>query len=421
MQSDMLRCATGEKRPTQAVILAGGRGTRLAPLTNTRPKPMIEFHGKPFLEYMIEMVREQGFHKILLLLGYLPEVIQDHFGDGRKWGVSIEYALTDVEDETGRRLKLAVDRIDPVSLLLYCDNYWPMNFAAMWRQFAEQDTHAQITVYRNRDRYTKDNLRTDDLGRVLTYDKSRTSAGLAGVDIGYVILRRSVIESLPDTNVSFEREAYQDLVEKGKLGAFVTDHRYYSVGSHERLPLTRAFLERRKTVLLDRDGVLNKCMPRATYVCSWSQWEWLPGSREALRALNEAGYRVAVITNQPGIARGALTAADLEQIHLRMKADAEEAGGMIDAIYSCPHNWDEGCDCRKPRPGMLFQAQRDFHLDLSRTYFIGDDERDSQAAAAAGCLAARVSHDRPLFEVVRDLIDGKLPQHAPVPGLLRAA
>jgi len=99
-----------------------------------------------------------------------------------------------------------------------------------------------------------------------------------------------------------------------------------------------------------------------------------------------------------------MTEADLLEIHRHMVKDAEAAGGRIDAIYYCPHNWDENCECRKPRPGMLFQAQRDFSLDLSRTLFIGDDERDAQAADAAGCLAALVSDQRPLSKLVDDLI-----------------
>src|SRR6185503_20505255 len=93
--------------PTQAVILAGGRGTRLGPLTESRPKPMVEIHGKPFLAYQIEQLRDQGFERILLLLGYLPEVIQSYCGDGRRWGVKIEYSISAVENETARRLKLA--------------------------------------------------------------------------------------------------------------------------------------------------------------------------------------------------------------------------------------------------------------------------------------------------------------------------
>ncbi|HZD39283.1 MAG TPA: nucleotidyltransferase family protein, partial [Terriglobales bacterium] len=112
-----------EERPRQAVILAGGRGTRLRPLTDTRPKPMVEICGKPFLEYQIEQLRQQGFERVLLLLGYLPEVVKDYFGNGHRWGVEIEYAVTAVDDETGKRVKLAEPLLDSCFLLLYCDNY----------------------------------------------------------------------------------------------------------------------------------------------------------------------------------------------------------------------------------------------------------------------------------------------------------
>lgn len=376
---------------------------RLRPLTDTRPKPMIEFHGRPFLEYLIEMVRDQGFEQILLLLGYLPEAIRSYFGDGRRWGVSIEYSVSAVEDDTGRRMKLAESRIDPTFLLMYCDNYWPMRFDVMWRQFVAAGTLAQLTVYRNTDKYTRDNLSVDAEGIITLYDKSRSMPNLSGVDMGFVILRHSVMDMLPNDNVSFERLVYPRLVEQRQLGAFITEHRYYSVGSHERLSLTDEFLARRPVVLLDRDGVLNRKMPRAQYVRSWTEWEWLPGAREALRLFAQAGYKVIIISNQPGIARGALSEVALTEIHTRMTAEAREEGGDINRVYYCPHNWDEGCECRKPKPGLLFQAQRDFGLDLSRTYFIGDDERDGQAAEAAGCLWGQVTDDVSLLDIVRKM------------------
>ncbi|MGH7824074.1 MAG: D-glycero-alpha-D-manno-heptose-1,7-bisphosphate 7-phosphatase [Candidatus Binatia bacterium] len=182
----------------------------------------------------------------------------------------------------------------------------------------------------------------------------------------------------------------------------MSDHRYYSVGSHRRLPLTEQFFARRKAIILDRDGVLNKKPPRAHYVCSWKEFDWLAGAQTALRLLHENDYRVIVVSNQAGIARGAMTGAELNNIHRRMKQAAQESGGHIDAIYYCPHDWNAGCDCRKPRPGMLFRAQRDFHLDLSRTFFIGDDERDGEAAEQAGCPFFRVSDDKPLIRWVED-------------------
>ena len=396
-----------QPRPTQVVILAGGRGERLRPLTDTRPKPMIEFHGKPFLQYLIEMVRESGFTRCLLLLGYMPEAIQEFFGDGRRFGIEIEYAVSAPEYDTGRRLELAESRIDPVFLLMYCDNYWPMRFEEMWTQFTASGAPALVTVYRNRDRYTRDNLRVDDDGAVALYDRSRTAQNLSGVDIGFLILKRSVLDLLSDRNESFEAVVYPKLAAQRQLQAYQTDHRYYSVGSLERLPATDEFLARRPTVILDRDGVLNRKAPKAQYVDTWKDWKWLDGAREALRLFKEAGYRTIVVSNQAGIARGNMTLKDLEDIHERMKQEAREAGGSIDAIYYCPHGWDEGCECRKPKPGMLFQAQRDFSLDLSRVFYVGDDERDEQAARAAGCRWAAVSDSMPLITVARQLLSNQ--------------
>jgi D-glycero-D-manno-heptose 1,7-bisphosphate phosphatase len=157
-------------------------------------------------------------------------------------------------------------------------------------------------------------------------------------------------------------------------------------------------------VILDRDGVLNKKPPRASYVLRWEQFEWLPGARRALQLLHDSGYRVIVVSNQAGIGRGLMSDPALVQIHSRMSQEAAVAGGKIEAIYYCPHNWEAGCDCRKPNPGMLFQAQRDLNLDLSRTVFVGDDERDGEAADRAGCPFVKVSEHRSLLDWVQELL-----------------
>lgn len=395
-------------RPTQAVILAGGRGTRLRPLTDTVPKPMVSFHGRPFLEYLLDQLREQGFDRILLLLGYLAEVVQAHFGNGRRFGLRIDYSVAPADTETGRRLQLAAPHLDRHFLLLYCDNYWPMRIAEMWAAYAGGNVPAMVTVYTNRDGYTHNNVRVDADGYVVTYDRSRTAPELNGVEIGYALLAREVVDLVPAGNVSFEASVYPDLARRRLLRAFLTEHRYYSEGSPERLPLTEAFLAFPRAVILDRDGVLNKKPPRAQYVRSWSEFEWLPGAIEALRLLKRAGYKVIVVTNQAGIARGMMTEAGLLSLHERMQAELNAAGAAVDAIYYCPHGWDEGCACRKPRAGLLLKAQREHHLDLSKTVFIGDDERDSEAGAAAGCRTFLVSPEFPLLRCVR--------QHIPLDG-----
>jgi histidinol-phosphate phosphatase family protein len=391
-------------RPKQAVILAGGRGSRLGSFTETRPKPMVELHGRPFLEYLVEMLREQGFSDVLLLLGYLPHVVQDHFGDGRRFGVRISYSVTAPEDLTVRRLQVARSQIDDIFLLMYCDNYWPMQFDRLWEQYQSAGVLALTTVYSNKDGYSRDSVKVGADGFVEIIDRSRTAPGLQGVEISYAILRRDLLDRLSNPDLLIEEALYPQLARERQLVAHVTDHRYYSVGSPDRLPLTEAFLARRPAVILDRDGVLNRRPPRGEYVRDAAGFEWLPGSLEALRSFHEAGYRVMVASNQAGVARGQLTTESLEAIHERMRTEARAAGGAIDAIYYCPHDWDAGCDCRKPKPGLLFQAQRAFSLDLTRTYFLGDDERDLEAAAAAGAPALLVTAEQSLLVHARQLL-----------------
>jgi histidinol-phosphate phosphatase family protein len=378
----------------------------MRPLTDTRPKAMVEFHGKPFLEYLVEMLRDEGFRRVVMLLGYLPEVIQEHFGDGSDWGLEIDYSISGPDDLTVSRIHLVRELIEPTFLLMYCDNYWPMQMDRMWRRYRESGVPAMVTVYRNRDAYRpgKDSIAVDEDGLVAAFDPERMTPNLGGVEIGYAILDRSVLGLLPTEDDVFEHALYPRLVQRHRLAAYLTDHRYYSVGSLERLPVTERFLARRPAVILDRDGVLNRRPPRAQYVRRPEEFEWLPGAREALALLKERGYTVIVVSNQAGIARGAMSASDLAAVHERMRADAAKIGGSIDRIYCCPHDWDEGCECRKPAPGMLFQAQRDFDLDLTRTPFIGDDERDRQAADAAGCPSVLVSERLSLLEAVQELM-----------------
>jgi histidinol-phosphate phosphatase family protein len=393
------------ERPRQAVIFAGGRGTRLGSLTDSRPKPMVEVCGKPFLEYQIEQLRDQGFDKVVLLLGYLPRVIREFFGDGRRWGIRIEYSVTDVDDETGRRVKIAEPLLDQCFLLMYCDNYWPMQIERMWERFQTSGAPAMVTVYTNKDGYTRNCVRVEADGVVSVYDKSCSDPMLNAVEISYAIIKKEVLKLLDGENRPFETAIYPNLIARKQLAAFASDHRYYSIGSRQRLPLTEAFFQRQKTVFVDRDGVLNRKPGRAEYVTRWSEFEWLPRALEGLRLLQENGYRVIVISNQAGLARGSMTGNDLAAIHRQMKREVEVAGGSIEAIYHCPHDWNAGCECRKPQPGMLFQAQREFALDLSRTPFIGDDDRDGKAAQAAGCPFVRVSEERSFFDCVRELIE----------------
>jgi D-glycero-D-manno-heptose 1,7-bisphosphate phosphatase len=322
--------------------------------------------------------------------------------------VRISYSITAPEDLTTHRMLVARDQLDDLFLLMYCDNYWPMQFDRLWDQYVKSGALALTTVYSNKDRYTKDSVKVGADGFMEIFDRSRTTPGLQGVEISYAILRLDLLDRLPNPNLLIEEALYPQLTRERQLAAHVTDHRYYSVGSPQRLPLTEEFLARKPAVILDRDGVLNRRPPRGEYVRHAGEFEWLPGSLEALRLFHEAGYRIIVASNQAGVARGQLTTDSLETIHDRARTEAQRAGGAIDAIYYCPHDWDDGCECRKPKPGLLFQAQRDFSLDLTRTHFLGDDERDLQAAEAAGAPGLLVTDEQSLLVRARQLVSSNV-------------
>jgi len=236
----------------QAVILAGGEGIRLRPLTYEVPKPMVLVNNRPFLEYLIDMLKENGISEVVLLLGYLPEKITQYFGDGSNFGINIKYSIGDVSFKTGTRIKNAGHLLDEVFLLMYCDNYWPLSLKRLLEFYVKYEALVSVTVYTNKDgtgEYGAENNICVDDGYVLKYDKSRKDKNLNGVDIGFFIINKKVLELMPNHNFSFEEEILPLLVDKRQLSGYQTEHRYYYISTLESLKLTENFLQSR-----NRDG-----------------------------------------------------------------------------------------------------------------------------------------------------------------------
>lgn len=388
----------------QAVILAGGLGTRLKPFTDNAPKPMFPINETPFIEYLLKQIKHFGINDVLILLGYMPEVIIDYLGNGENLGISISYSVTPINYETGLRLKIAESELKDEFLLMYCDNYCPIDFEGLCGDYYENNALIQMTAYTNLDGYTKSNLLVRENGLVELYDRGRRLTNLQGVDIGYAIVNKCVLQYLKYNNVNFEETIYPLLIEQKKVYATCTEHRYYSIGLYERIENTKKFFSKRKVVFLDRDGTLNKKPLKAHYIESPEDFVWLPKAREAIKILKDNDFFIILITNQPGMARGSLTEATLKKIHKKMETDLKRVGAGIDKIYYCPHNWSEGCSCRKPKPGMLYQAQKEFSLNLSECIMIGDDIRDIIAGEAAGCRTYLIDEKNSLYDIVQRLV-----------------
>lgn len=425
-----------EKIISQAVIFAGGLGERLKPFTLTNPKPMYPINGKPFMEYLIEQIKTFGIKDVIILLGYLHEKVEEYFGDGSRFGINIRYVVTPVEYDTQYRLKAAKDYLNDEFLMMYCDNICPINFGRLCNNYFKHNAMIELSVYDNSDGWTKSNidLKIDDKllsdcyanqsisdmrfyepdllnGEVIVYDKKRTVPNLKYVDIGYAIVSKNTLSYMSTENENFEAVVYPKLLKENKLYATATKHRYYSIGSFERIKYTEKFLSNQKYVFLDRDGTTNLRPPKAEYIVRPEDFVWIEGAKDAIKKLNDFGYTVILVSNQAGIARGVMTVDDFDKVQKKMQNDLNEIGAHIDAVYFCPHGWDDNCDCRKPKPGMLYKAQKDYSIDLTNCIMIGDDERDIITAHNADMKGILVNDNYKLVDAVNDLINGVLKEY----------
>jgi len=367
-------------RIRQAAILCGGLGARLRPLTDTMPKPMVPVNGRPFLSYLLDQLKDNGIKEVVLMTGYRGEQISGFYKDGSSAGIPIRYSHGPAEWETGRRLFEAKDMLDEYFFLMYSDNFLPVDIRKILEFYAASRKLLSFVVQPK----AKGNIRLGPDGSVLVYDKSRGSPGLDHVELGYMAVSRKIFDFYSCKDVSFS-DIITRLVSAGEVAGMPVLDAYYSVSDTERLKLTEAYLKPKKILLIDRDGVINRKAPRGEYVDSWEGFSFLPENVDGMKALSRAGYSFIVISNQAGIARGMVTAEAVAAINARMKNALEEQGISILDIFVCPHHWEEKCLCRKPSPGLFFEASRKWLFRLDKTYFIGDDPRDCQAAYQAGC------------------------------------
>jgi D-glycero-D-manno-heptose 1,7-bisphosphate phosphatase len=397
----------GVKKIRQAVILAGGMGMRLRPFTYDTPKAIVPVNGRPFLAHLIEMLKGNGIEEVVMLLGYLPEKIQAYLGDGSALGVSVKHHVGGIEDATGTRVRNARHLFDDTILLCYCDNYINLDVGQLVKFHREKKTPMTMTVYSNEYGITKNNAVISDDGYIVKYDKTRMMPGLTGVDIGFFVLEKDAFDLMPEGEFWIDADFLPKLVSLRKLAGYRIDRPYYSLSNPDRLKATAEFLGPKKVIFLDRDGVINEKMPVGEYVRSVKEFKLLPGVKEAMRLLTDRGYEIYIISNQAGIGRGVMRESDLFRIHQYMEAELGKSGVKIAGIYYCPHKVEDHCKCRKPKAGMLYQASIEHRINLSRAIFIGDDLRDMEAGATAGCRTELLTGGRSLLQCVKELLTEK--------------
>lgn len=391
----------------KAVIMAGGKGTRLSSILKNIPKPMVAFAGKPLLEHQIENLKENGIIDIILVTGYLGEVIREHFGDGARFGVNIEYFAEKEPLGTAGALYYLRGRLTEDFVLVFGDLYININFERFFNYHKLKN--AQITLYAhpNSHPYDSDVIATDDDGRVMEWsykNSSRVDYYKNLVNGGLYIISPQAVESIPENRkTDLERDLIVPFISKGGIYAYCCTEYVRDIGTPDRLKKAeedflrgicrkRNLQNKQKCVFLDRDGTVNKYVG---FLKSAEQMELEEWAAEAIRLINESEYLAVIVSNQPVIARGECTFKELERINNRMYTLLGREGAYVDDLFFCPHHPDKGyegeiaelkikCNCRKPNTEMIETAVHIHNIDLANSWIIGDTTVDIQMGKNAG-------------------------------------
>ncbi len=380
----------------EAVVLAGGRGTRLGGLTGQVPKPMLDVAGVPFVEHVVWNLARHGIKRICISSGYLSEAVTSVLEDGRRLGVEILHSVEDEPAGTGGALALAAEHLaDDVFVVVNGDTLFDVNYLDLALLLASaSDAQAALALRRVGDaaRFGSVTLSGDRVTRFA--EKSAEGEGL--VSGGVYVLRASALEALQPGPSSLESDLFPELVAAGRALGREYDGFFIDIGvpaEFERAQADVSSWRRKPALFLDRDGVLNEDLG---HVHTPKEFRWIPGARQAVKHANDAGWLVIVITNQAGIGRGLYSEEEFAAFTAWIDGELAHAGAHVDATYYCPHHPVHGqgsylvaCDCRKPAPGMFERALADWDVDVSRSVMVGDSDSDLQAAQAAGIGACR--------------------------------
>lgn len=398
----------------KAVILAGGKGTRLGNLTREIPKPLLPLLGKPLLEYHVELLRDYGITEIWILVNYLKDSIMQHFGNGAAWNVFIQYYEETEPLGTTGGIKAIESHLTEDFLVLYGDVLINMDLHRLIQFHQSQKADATLVLHPNDHPYDSDLVELNQQKRITAFHpkphpEDEYFRNL--VNAGLYVLSPKILNALPSGIArDFGRDIFPSIVSSHYLAGYNTTEYLKDMGTPMRLKKVEADLlngrvERKsykywqKAIFLDRDGVLND---DTEFIHRAEDLILYPDVPEAVRKINQSDYTSIVVTNQSVVARNLCSEEYLRVIHNKMETDLGKAGAWLDDIYYCPHHPDKGypdenpeykieCDCRKPKPGMLIQAAADYHIDLSKSWMIGDNERDIEAGHVAGCKIVGVA------------------------------
>lgn len=391
----------------RAFIIAGGKGTRMGPLTEALPKPMLKIAGKRVLEHQIECLKMNKISRITIFTGYLGGVIEDYFKNGSGFGVDIDYERETVPLGTSGCLASMRDKVREDCLVVYGDLVFDMVIENLIECHRRSSSIATIVVHPNDHPFDSDLIEMDADGNItafiLKHCKPRVYSNLANAAI-YVMSKEALKYIPPDRPSDFIRDIFPEMLKsREKISGYRTTEYIKDMGTPERYSRVDADysngkvhrLSKRKprpAAFMDRDGTLIKHIDQLSRA---TDLETFPFTARAIKKLNKAGILAIVATNQPALARNLCSAEELDFMHRRLETLLGLEESYLDGIYFCPHHPDKGwpgenekykidCECRKPKTGMIDKAVADMNIDIKASWFIGDTTTDIRTGQNAG-------------------------------------
>ncbi|CAH1190037.1 UTP--glucose-1-phosphate uridylyltransferase [Paenibacillus plantiphilus] len=390
----------------KAVILAGGKGTRLSEFTKEIPKPLIPINGKPVLEYGIDNFALYGIKDIIIVIGHLGHKIQEYLGDGTRLGVNISYYVETEPLGTAGALYHLRDSLSEEFVLVYGDVIFDIDLDRFICFHLGHGFTGTLAAHPNNHPYDSDVLQIRASGLVediLKKNEKRDYYYNNCVNAGIFLFNKRIINYIAaNTKQDLEKDIIAQLIPEGEICAYRTTEYMKDMGTPDRYSLVQQHVDKgivgkknlalkQRAIFIDRDGTINK------YVGLLSKPEQLVIEDkvvEALRRINDSEFISIVITNQSVIARNLCSVEELDDIHRKLETLLGERGVYVDDIIYCPHHPDGGypeenkalkisCRCRKPSIGMLESAAAKYNIDLASSYLIGDTTVDIQTGINA--------------------------------------
>ena len=412
----------------QGVVIAGGLGTRLRDYAPQLPKCLNKIGDFTLLEQTCRVFSESGFKKVHLLLGHLSEaIISEIPALSRIYPLTITFSIEEQPLGTGGGLLSSLSMLDSEFLLTYGDLYLDVDLRHFSNLFEKSVYDFAQLIHPTNHMHDSDLIKVDSSSSIIGYalkPRSKDSQVRNRANSGVYAFKKETLMtySYEGKEVDLDKEILPNLIAEKKKGLAIRNLGYVrDAGTIERISrikgdirtgLTRARLK--PAVFLDRDGTINKSRG---YISQPEQIELYEDVPSAIKQFNELGFWVIVITNQPIVARGDASIEDLESVHARIDNILSADNAYIDEYYLCPHHPHKGyigeitalkieCGCRKPRTGLLEQACKEFPIDLSKSFFIGDSEVDMIAAKSFNIKHALISRENASTDKI--LINSKL-------------